>query len=202
LRSVLRRRTRSPDERGQVLSSLVAVLAAVAIVGGLLVLFGTRGSDSAADTPVAKTSSSSPTPKPSTPAPTSAPTSAPTTQPSSEPSSVPSSAPTSEPAPTTAPSTGAPIPPSERPAVEMYNNTSRKGLAEDVSIRARQAGWTVACADNWHGKIVGSTVYYPPGMQSEAAQLAKDISISRTKDALPNMKKDRLTVILTTDYTG
>ena len=193
---------RSKDERGQVLSSLVAVLAVVAIVGGLLVLFGTRGSDSAADTPVAKTSSSSPTPKPSTPAPTSAPTSAPTTQPSSEPSSVPSSAPTSEPAPTTAPSTGAPIPPSERPAVEMYNNTSRKGLAEDVSIRARQAGWTVAGADNWHGKIVGSTVYYPPGMQSEAAQLAKDISISRTKDALPNMKKDRLTVILTTDYTG
>lgn len=193
---------RSTDERGQVLSSLVAVLAAVAIVGGLLVLFGTRGGDSAADTPVAKTSSASPTPKPSTPAPTSAPTSAPTTQPSSEPSSVPSSAPTSEPTPTTAPSTGASIPPSERPAVEMYNNTSRKGLAEDVSIRARQAGWTVAGADNWHGKIVGSTVYYPPGMQSEAAQLAKDISISRTKDALPNMKKDRLTVILTTDYTG
>jgi pyruvate/2-oxoglutarate dehydrogenase complex dihydrolipoamide acyltransferase (E2) component len=190
--------TRSKDERGQVLSSLVAVLAVVAIVGGLLVLFGTRGSDSAADTPVAKTSSSSPTPK----APTSAPTSAPTTEPSSEPSSVPSSAPTSEPTPTTAPSTGASIPPSERPAVEMYNNTSRKGLAEDVSIRARQAGWTVAGADNWHGKIVGSTVYYPPGMQSEAAQLAKDISISRTKDALPNMKKDRLTVILTTDYTG
>ncbi|MFC5264577.1 LytR C-terminal domain-containing protein [Kribbella qitaiheensis] len=190
------------DERGQVLSSLVAVLAAVAIVGGLLVLFGTRGSDSAADTPVVKTSSASPTPKPSTPAPTSAPTSAPTTEPSSEPSSVPSSAPTSESTSTAAPSTGASIPPSERPAVEMYNNTSRKGLAEDVSIRARQAGWTVAGADNWHGKIVGSTVYYPPGMQSEAAQLAKDISISRTKDALPNMKKDRLTVILTTDYTG
>jgi hypothetical protein len=39
-------------------------------------------------------------------------------------------------------------------------------------------------------------------MQSEAAQLAKDIGISRTKDALQNMKKDRLTVILTTDYTG
>ena len=84
----------------------------------------------------------------------------------------------------------------------MYNNTSRKGLAEDVSIRARQAGWTVAGADNWHGKIVASTVYYPPGMQSEAAQLAKDIGISRTKDALSNMKKDRLTVILTTDYAG
>ena len=84
----------------------------------------------------------------------------------------------------------------------MYNNTARKGLAEDVSIRARQAGWTVAGTDNWHGKIAASTVYYPPGMQSEAAQLAKDIGVSRTKDALSNMKRDRLTVILTTDYTG
>ena len=39
-------------------------------------------------------------------------------------------------------------------------------------------------------------------MQAEAAQLAKDIGVGRIKDALDNMKKDRLTVILTTDYTG
>jgi hypothetical protein len=94
------------------------------------------------------------------------------------------------------------IPPSERPAVEVYNNTPRKGLAEDVSIRARQAGWTVAGRDNWHGKIVTSTVYFPAGMQAEATQLAKDIGVGRIKDALDNMKKDRLTVILTTDYAG
>lgn len=94
------------------------------------------------------------------------------------------------------------IPPSERPAVEVFNNTARKGLAEDVATRARQAGWTVAGRDNWHGKIVTSTVYYPPGMQAEATQLAKDIGISSTKDALPNMKKDRLSVILTSDYAG
>lgn len=94
------------------------------------------------------------------------------------------------------------IPPSERPAVEVYNNTARKGLAEDVATRARQAGWTVAGRDNWRGKIVTSTVYYPPGMQAEATQLAKDIGITSTKDALPNMKKDRLSVILTSDYAG
>jgi hypothetical protein len=39
-------------------------------------------------------------------------------------------------------------------------------------------------------------------MQAEASQLAKDLGIGRTKDALENMKKDRLTVILTTDYPG
>jgi hypothetical protein len=94
------------------------------------------------------------------------------------------------------------IPPSDRPAVEVFNNTPRKGLAEDVANRARQAGWTVAGAGNWHGKIVSSTVYFPAGMQGEAAQLAKDIGVNRIKDALDNMKKDRLTVILTTDYAG
>jgi hypothetical protein len=60
----------------------------------------------------------------------------------------------------------------------------------------------VAGRDNWHGKIVTSTVYFPAGMQAEAAQLAKDIGVGRIKDALDNMKKDRLTVILTTDYAG
>lgn len=207
---------RTQDEKGQVLSSLVAVLAVVAIVGGLLVLFGTRGNDSVADQtkpaeksspkatpstsagkPPATTPTTGPTPEP-TPTPTpEAPTSAPTPEPSAEPSGVPSSKPT---APPTAPP--ASIPASERPAVEVYNNTARKGLAEDVAIRARQSGWIVTGKDNWHGKIVTSTVYFPAGMQAEANQLAKDIGVGRTKEALPNMKKDRLSVILTTDYAG
>lgn len=206
---------RTQDEKGQVLSSLVAVLAVVAIVGGLLVLFGTRGNDSVADQtkptektspkatpstsagkPPATTPTDAPTPEP-TPTPTpEAPTSAPTPEPSAEPSGVPSSKPT---APPTAPAS---IPASERPAVEVYNNTARKGLAEDVAIRARQSGWIVTGKDNWHGKIVTSTVYFPAGMQAEANQLAKDIGVGRTKEALPNMKKDRLSVILTTDYAG
>lgn len=190
------------DERGQVLSSLVAVLAVVAIVGGLLVLFGTRGNDSVADegkpaatpsrtpstTPPAVTPSE-PTLEPTTPAePTPAPTTTATTQPTVAPTGVPTPATT--------------VPPSERPAVEIYNNTGRKGLAQAVGGRAQQAGWTVTGADNWHGKIVTSTVYYPAGMQAEAAQLAQDLGIPRIKDALDNMKKDRLTVILTSEYSG
>ncbi|WBQ04266.1 LytR C-terminal domain-containing protein [Kribbella sp. CA-293567] len=212
---------RSPDERGQVLSSLVAVLAVVAIVGGLLVLFGTRGNDSVADSgqPAGKT-----TPKPSggpsasTPVQTGRPaapvssvpvssvpvSSVPTTKPSapaSTPPPVPASTPASE-APSVPPSSPASIPAANRPAVEVYNNTTRKGLAEDVAIRARQVGWIVTGQDNWRGKIVSSTVYFPAGMQAEANQLARDIGVSRTKEALPNMKKDRLSVILTTDYAG
>jgi hypothetical protein len=95
------------------------------------------------------------------------------------------------------------IPVEERPAIEVYNNTPRKGLADEVAGRARQAGWTVAGSpDNWHGKIAESTVYYPPGMLDAANQLAHDIGVGRTKGALDNMKKDRLTVILTSDYSG
>ncbi|MFG1627136.1 LytR C-terminal domain-containing protein [Kribbella sp. NPDC049227] len=207
--------SRPTDERGQVLSSLVAVLAVVAIVAGLLVLFGTRGGDSTADQPSSATTpkpSTKPTTGPSTivasvpkpgesetPAPpTTEPTGAPTEEPTPEPTEPPSSEPTTAPPPATEPA----IPPAERPAVEVYNNTGRKGLADSVAGRARQAGWTVAGADNWHGKIAESTVYYPPGMLDAANQLARDLGISRTKGALDNMKKDRLTVILTSDYTG
>ena len=214
----------SRGERGQVLSSLVAVAAVVAIVAGLLVLFGTRGHDSKADeqSGAAAKPSSKPSPKPSSgpstvaasiPRPSTQTTtppevtpSKPSTAPTSAPSSTASTQPTSQPTqpPTQAPGTQpVTIPVEERPAIEVYNNTPRKGLADEVAGRARQAGWTVAGSpDNWHGKIAESTVYYPPGMLDAANQLAHDIGVGRSKGALDNMKKDRLTVILTSDYAG
>ncbi|MFC6160787.1 LytR C-terminal domain-containing protein [Kribbella jiaozuonensis] len=207
--------SRPRGDRGQVLSSLVAVAAVVAIVAGLLVLFGTRGHDSKADEPsgAASKPSSKPSPKPSSgpstiaasiPRPSTETTTPPEVTPSKVPTSAPSSTeppvePTSQP-PKTQPVT---IPVEERPAIEVYNNTPRKGLADEVAGRARQAGWTVAGSpDNWHGKIAESTVYYPPGMLEAANQLAHDIGVGRSKGALDNMKKDRLTVILTSDYAG
>lgn len=209
--------SRPRGDRGQVLSSLVAVAAVVAIVAGLLVLFGTRGHDSKADEPSG--AASKPTSKPSTkpssgpstiaasiPRPSTQTTTPPEVTPSEAPTSAPSSTaptePTSQPTqpPKTQPVT---IPVEERPAIEVYNNTPRKGLADEVAGRARQAGWTVAGSpDNWHGKVAESTVYYPPGMLDAANQLAHDIGVGRSKGALDNMKKDRLTVILTSDYAG
>jgi cytoskeletal protein RodZ len=206
--------SRPRGDRGQVLSSLVAVAAVVAIVAGLLVLFGTRGHDSKADEPpgAASKPSSKPPAKPSSGPSTIAasiprPSTESTTPPAVTPSSAPPSAtvptePTSQPTqrPKTQPVT---IPVEERPAIEVYNNTPRKGLADEVAGRARQAGWTVAGSpDNWHGKVAESTVYYPPGMLDAANQLAHDIGVGRSKGALDNMKKDRLTVILTSDYAG
>lgn len=208
---------RPRGEQGQVLSSLVAVAAVVAIVAGLLVLFGTRGNDSKADEkPAAATSPSvKPSSGPSTvgasiPRPSEKPSEKPTTQPPSEtpppePTEQPTKAPSSTEPPKTTdrPTQPVTIPVEERPAIEVYNNTPRKGLADTVAGRARQAGWTVAGSpDNWHGKVAESTVYYPPGMLDAANQLAHDIGVGRSKGALDNMKKDRLTVILTSDYAG
>jgi hypothetical protein len=196
-----------------VLSSLVAVAAVVAIVAGLLVLFGTRGNDSKADEKPAGASTPKPSEKPSSgPSTVGASVPRPSTKPSSEPTTAPTSTapssqpPSSQPTETTQPpkpTQPVTIPAEERPAIEVYNNTARKGLADSVASRARQAGWTVAGSpDNWHGKIAESTVYYPPGMLDAANQLARDLGVGRTKGALDNMKKDRLTVILTSDYAG
>ncbi|WP_238332322.1 LytR C-terminal domain-containing protein [Kribbella jejuensis] len=203
------------------LSSLVAVGAVVAIVAGLLVLFGTRGNDSKADEKPAAASKPSSSSGPSTaaasiPRPSEKPSETPSEKPSEKPpvtsATVPSSQPTKAPSTTeptqppvttTQPTQPVTIPAEERPAIEVYNNTPRKGLADSVAIRARQAGWTVAGSpDNWHGKVAESTVYYPPGMLDAANQLAHDLGVGRTKGALDNMKKDRLTVILTSDYAG
>jgi pyruvate/2-oxoglutarate dehydrogenase complex dihydrolipoamide acyltransferase (E2) component len=203
---------RPRNDRGQVLSSLVAVGAVVAIVAGLLVLFGTRGNDSKADEkPAASSTKPSASVGPSTaaasiPRPSEKPSTEPPTQPPVvppvQPTKVPSTTQPTQP-PATQPTHVVTIPAEERPAIEVYNNTPRKGLADTVAIRARQAGWTVAGSpDNWHGKVAESTVYYPPGMLGAANQLAHDLGIGRTTGALDNMKKDRLTVILTSDYAG
>ncbi|MGW6278323.1 LytR C-terminal domain-containing protein [Kribbella sp. NPDC055071] len=189
--------------------------AVVAIVVGLLVLFGTRGHNSEAQEPAgAKKPASGPsTIAASVPRPSKVSTAPPSTQPS-EPTQPPETAqptqttqPPQTTQPTQPPATVPPpgpttIPPAERPAAEIYNNTPRKGLAASVAVRARQAGWVVAGADVWRGKVVESTVYYPPGMLDAANQLAHDLGVGRTKGALDNMKKDRLTVILTSDYPG
>jgi LytR cell envelope-related transcriptional attenuator len=195
---------RSADDKGQVLSSFAAVAAVVAIVAGLLVLFGTRGDNSAAgskpnSTPAAKTSFSHPTSAPAT-----TPGQPSTTPSQPTPSQPRPSQPTpSQPTPSAQPTVGStPIPTAELPEVVVFNNTKRKGLADQVATKARAVGWRVAGADNWHGKVVTSTVYYPAGLQAEAAQLAKVLGIGRIKDALPNMQQDRLSVILTTDYAG
>ncbi len=85
--------------------------------------------------------------------------------------------------------------------VEVYNNSGISGLAGTTAARARGAGWNVVGSDNWYGTIPASTVYYPRRLETAAKALAKDLGISRLLPAVDPMRFDRLTVILTSDYS-
>ena len=85
--------------------------------------------------------------------------------------------------------------------VEVYNNSGISGLAGSTAARAQGAGWEVVGSDNWYGTIPASTVYYPARLHAQAKLLGKDLGISRLKPSIAPMRGDRLTVILTRDYS-
>jgi hypothetical protein len=85
--------------------------------------------------------------------------------------------------------------------VEVYNNSGISGLAGTTAARAQGAGWQVVGSDNWYGTIPASTVYYPARLHDEAKMLGKDLGIGRLRPSIAPMRGDRLTVILTRDYS-
>ena len=85
--------------------------------------------------------------------------------------------------------------------VEVYNNSGISGLAGSTAARAQGAGWRVVGSDNWYGTIPASTVYFPARLRAEAVLLGKDLGITRLKPTIAPMRGDRLTVILTRDYS-
>ncbi|MEP7089133.1 MAG: LytR C-terminal domain-containing protein [Nocardioidaceae bacterium] len=85
--------------------------------------------------------------------------------------------------------------------VEVFNNSGISGLAGSTAARAQGAGWQVIGSDNWYGTIPASTVYYPARLHAQATLLGKDLGIARIKPMISPMRGDRLTVILTTDYS-
>jgi hypothetical protein len=179
---------RRRDQRGIALSSPLALLAAGAVVmaGAAFVITG-GGHD--ADTPDRATAAAAPT----------------------------RSSPTASAAPTSAAPTHVikkkvtkkkkhkkKAKPAVRRAdtyVEVYNNSGISGLAGSTASRAQGAGWQVVGSDNWYGTIPASTVYYPPRLYAQAQMLSRDLGISRVKPAIAPMRGDRLTVILTSDYS-
>ena len=85
--------------------------------------------------------------------------------------------------------------------VTVFNNSGISGLAGSTAARAQGAGWQVVGSDNWYGTIPASTVYYPARLHDAAKVLGKDLGISRVKPSIAPMQGDRLTVILTRDYS-
>lgn len=85
--------------------------------------------------------------------------------------------------------------------VEVFNNTRTKGLAGGVAAKAQSAGWNVVGSDNWYGTIDGTSVYYPPRLKEAARALGSDLGIKKLRPAEEPMRFDRVTVILTDDYS-
>jgi len=81
--------------------------------------------------------------------------------------------------------------------VEVFNNTSTKGLAATASQKASTVGWQVVGTDNWYGSVPATTVYYPQRLEAAAKVLAHDLGVHRMVPAVDPMRLDRLTVILT-----
>lgn len=172
--NAVRRDARRHDERGVALSSPVALLSAAAVVLAGVAFFSTGDREPVA---VAR-------PVQATVAP-------------------PSAVPTTK-APTAVITKAAAPKPSVRRAdtmVEVYNNSGIHGLADRTSRRASGAGWQVVGSDNWYGTIAASTVYYPSRLLPAAKLLAHDLGVHRLRPAIAPMRMDRLTVILTADYS-
>jgi type IV secretory pathway VirB10-like protein len=81
--------------------------------------------------------------------------------------------------------------------VEVYNNSTVTGLANETAAELQDAGWKVVGVDNWYGDIPDSTVYYPSRLHDVAKLLAADLGVTRLHSAVAPMRFDRLTVILT-----
>jgi hypothetical protein len=85
--------------------------------------------------------------------------------------------------------------------VDVYNNSNVSGLAGRTADRIAGAGWQVVGSDNWYGTIPSTTIYYPEKFQDAAKLLSKDLGIERVKPAVDPMAMDRLTLILTSDFS-
>ena len=151
----------------------MACIAAVAGIGWLILDDGGGGKAASVSTTASASTTPTPTPTPSPTESTTSPTPSPT------------------PAPTSSSSvsrTGI--------AVSVLNNTGTPGAAGVFAAKVKNAGWTVGGVGNWRGSVPGNTVYYPPGHEAEAAQLGKDVGITRIQPRVDPMRADRLTIIL------
>lgn len=124
-----------------------------------------------------------------------------TTSSSATPSATPKPSPTRT-TPKATPTPSATTPATEAPqvardvAVSVLNNSGVTGAAKAYSARVAQAGWPLGGVGNWTGAIPSNTVYYPPAYEAQGRLLARDLGIGRVMPAVPPMRTDRLTIIL------
>lgn len=179
---------------GRVAGLALLGVAAVALVIGVISLFGSNGDGQADDgdnqPPTSETSettdSEAAPPGESTTAP--APTTTTTT------TAPPGGTTTTSPAPG----------PEKSVPVRVYNNSTIKGLAAEAAEDLAAAGWTVAEVGNYSaGRIPTTTVYYTPGTAEEAAARALGEEFGmRVEDRFDGIRDANpgVIVIVTNDY--
>ena len=165
---------------------LLAVVGVAAVIAVVFALAGWGTGDSVTAVPGATTSSATDSAG-SDPAPETSASTPVTTPPATSP-------------PATTPAASAPVastPSSDLPKVDVLNQSAPGGSASTVADRVRSHGWVVGRVADFHGNVSTTTVYYPPGLHSEARDLADDLSGSpRVQEAFSTISDTRLTVIL------
>ena len=165
---------------------LLAVIGVAAVIAVVFALAGWGTGDSVTAVPGATTSSATDSAG-TDPAPETSASTPVTTPPATSP-------------PATTPAAGTPVastPSSDLPKVDVLNQSAPGGSASTVAARVRSRGWVVGRVDDFHGNVSTTTVYYPPGLHSEAKDLADDLSGSpRVQEAFNTISDTRLTVIL------
>lgn len=166
----------SPDSGSTRTGKLAGVallgLAAVALVMGLITVFGGNGDSNADGQPPSTTSSSRPDSSGEGEPPSSATSQVPT--PPSSSSNTPTTTTTTSGPSQTAPSGGdGNGEPTKAVPVRVYNNSTIKGLAAKAADDLRADGWNVTEVGNYpYGVIRTTSVYYRPGTEEEAAARA------------------------------
>jgi len=165
---------------------LLAVIGVAAVIAVVFALAGWGTGDSVTAVPGATTSSATDSAG-TDPAPETSASTPVTTPPATSP-------------PATTPAASTPVastPSSDLPKVDVLNQSAPGGSASTVAARVRSRGWVVGRVDDFHGNVSTTTVYYPPGLRSEARDLADDLSGSpRVQAAFNTISDTRLTVIL------
>lgn len=176
---------------------LLLGIAAIALVIGVISLFGGSGDDKAGPTPSPSSTTTAP------------PTSA--KPPPSTSVKPPPATTTTKPPPVTTttakpPSHTAAPPSTHAQPVRIYNNSTIKGLAKRAEADFRRGGWNVVEVGNYsQGIIATATVYYRPGTAEEAA--ARDLARTYGMRVEPRFAgiqsaSPGVIVIVTNDYTG
>lgn len=186
------RRTVTP--RGFALPSWALVGSAVLVLAaavwlGWLVVDGADDQPRVAEPTVTEAPTRIPSPS-ATPEPTRT-----TVTPSPTPSRTPSPSPTPTPTRTTPSVDRAATP------VSVLNATRTPGLARSAAGRVTARGWPLAAVGNWRGYTPSNTVYYPPGREAEARQLASDLGVAAVAPSPSGMNQQRVTLVVVAPVT-